>query len=170
MCLELQLFFTDMCSASFAWHAQHCFLVIVSHHLHTVWHSVLTADPLLPPPGGRSDGGGYLTAGVAAQYLSMYPEATPAEVLEVLRSMATSDIVTGVKCSPALLYTNFTSNEPGFEPVIVPPPNNGSGNGGGQPAQQSGGGSSAPVAAIVAAVAAGEARAALVCILWNGNC
>lgn len=48
--------------------------------------------PLALPP--RSHGAAYVTAGVAAQYLSQHPDASPAQLRAALQGLATDQAVT----------------------------------------------------------------------------
>ncbi len=130
----------------------------------------------------RLEGGSYIAAGVAAQYLELHPEATPLEVKAALLAMATPHIVTSrytsppadissapngtftpaaYNCTTRLLFTNlteFSSWAP--ELPLVPGGDSGAGSGEQQPgAADSGGGGGVNPAAIAVPVVAGRQAA-----------
>lgn len=47
--------------------------------------------------------GAFLAAGVAAQYLSLHPHASPAQVREALIAMTTKDVLVGLEVRPLML-------------------------------------------------------------------
>ncbi|GAB4822983.1 hypothetical protein N2152v2_010029 [Parachlorella kessleri] len=103
-----------------------------------------------------------VTAGVAAQYLELYPQASPAEVKSALLAMATPQVLLGIgPASPnLLLFTNLSKPAPGAG-------SEGGGDGGGS---SDDGGDSALGAGAIAGISVGSAlglyAAGAILIAW----